>query len=97
MNDFTKDGKPRSWKGMQQRIGELESELALVRNSYSAEMERLKLVAKSKDETIRKQAAEIRKITGYVSSVEAECNLYAEKIKALMDRSLWQRITNEDV
>lgn len=97
MSDFTKDGKPRSWKGMQQRIGELENELALVRDGYSKEVERLKLAVKAKDETIKKQAAEIRKVTGYVSSVEAECNLYAEKIKALMDRTLWERIINEEV
>lgn len=97
MSDFTKDGKPRSWKGMQQRIGELENELALVRDGYNKEIERLKLAVKTKDETIKRQAAEIRKVTGYVSSVEAEANIYAEKIKALMDRTLWQRIINEEV
>ena len=97
MNDFTKDGKPRSWKGMQQRIGELENELALVRDGYNKEIERLKLVVKAKEETIKKQAAEIRKVTGYVSSIEAECDVYAEKIKALMGRTLWERIINEEV
>lgn len=97
MSDFTKDGKPRSWKGMQQRIGELENELALVRDGYNKEIERLKLAVKTKDETIKRQAAEIRKVTGYVSSVEAECDVYAEKIKALMGRTLWERIINEEV
>lgn len=97
MNDFTKDGKPRSWKGMQQRIGELENELALVRDGYNKEIERLKLVVKAKEETIKKQAAEIRKVTGYVSSIEAECDVYAERIKALMGRTLWERIINEEV
>lgn len=97
MSDFTKDGKPRSWKGMQQRIGELENELALVRDGYNKEIERLKLVVKAKEETIKKQAAEIRKVTGYVSSIEAECDVYAERIKALMGRTLWERIINEEV
>lgn len=97
MNDFTKDGKPRSWKGMQQRIGELENELALVRDGYNKEIERLKLVVKAKEETIKRQAAEIRKVTGYVSSIEAERDIYADRIKALMGRTLWERIINEEV
>lgn len=97
MNDFTKGGKPRSWKGMQQRIGELENELALVRDGYNKEIERLKLAVKAKEETIKKQAAEIRKVTGYISSIEAECDVYAERIKALMGRTLWERIINEEV
>lgn len=97
MNDFTKAGKPRNWKGQKSKIEELENELSLVKDSYVKEIDRITLQLNKNKEVITQQAKLIDK---YVSDLEAFQYNYeklAEKLRKLESRSLWERIINKKV
>ena len=97
MNDFTKAGKPRNWRGQKNKIEELEKELSLVKDSYVKEIDRITLQLTKNKEIISQQASLIDK---YVKDLEAFQYSYEkldEKVKALESRSLWQRIINKKI
>ena len=104
MNDFTKAGKPRNWKGQKSKIEQLEEELAkkeselnLSKESYAKEIDRLKLAVSDHEKTIKRQANEINKLRGEKFSAESENEAICIKYDAMMKRTLWQRIINEEV
>lgn len=103
-NDFTKAGKPRSWKGQNAKIKDLEenlsvkeSELKLCKESYAKEIDRLKLSITDHEKTIKKQAQEITRLTGSVTVIKADRDQCVSMYEKMMKRSLWERIMNKEV
>ena len=104
MNDFTKAGKPRNWRGQKSKIEELEEklakkedELSLAKESYAKEIDRLKLAISDHEKTIKKQAQEITKLTNYSATLKADREAQDKVISGLMNRSLWERIINKEI
>lgn len=104
MNDFTKAGKPRNWRGQKSKIEELEEklskkedELSLAKESYAKEIDRLKLAVSDHEKTIRRQANEITKLTNYSATLKADREAQDKVIERLMKRTLWERICNREV
>ena len=104
MNDFTKAGKPRNWRGQKSKIEELEEklakkedELSLAKESYAKEIDRLKLAISDHEKTISKQGQEITKLTNYSATLRSDREYQDKVIEKLMNRSLWERIVNKDV
>lgn len=104
MNDFTKAGRPRNWRGQKSKIEELEGKLAkkedeltLAKESYAKEIDRLKLAVSDHEKTVRKQAQEITKLTNYSATLKADREAQDKVISGLMSRSLWERIVNKEI
>jgi chromosome segregation ATPase len=104
MNDFTKAGKPRNWRGQKSKIEELEEklakkedELSLAKECYAKEIDRLKLAVSDHEKTIKKQGQEITKLTNYSATLKADREAQDKVISGLMNRSLWERIINKEI
>ena len=102
MNDFTKAGKPRNWRGQKSKIKELEEklskkedELSLAKESYAKEIDRLKLAVSDHGKTIKKQGQEITKLTNYSAELKSEREYKDKLIETIMNRTLWERIINK--
>lgn len=97
MNDFTKAGKPRNWKGQKSKIEELENELSLVKDSYVKEIDRITLQLNKNKEVITQQAKLIDKYVGDLEAFQYSYEKLAEKLRKLESRSLWERIVNKKI
>ena len=100
--NYNKKAAPKT--GMKERIAELENLLSekehnetLIKESYTKEINRLKMAISDHEKTIKAQALEITKYYSDNKALESEISLLKEKIDKLWNRSLWDRIINKDV
>lgn len=97
MNDFTKAGKPRNWRGQKNKIEELENQLSLIKESYAKEIDRITLQLNKNKEIISQQASLIDKYMKDLETFKYNYEALAKKVKKLESRNLWERIINKKI